>query len=40
MTQIRRSRRHDVKSNVSLPAILIQIGGGGREDDAKLIEGD
>src|SRR5262249_48654150 len=31
---------HDVKSNVSLPAILIQIGGGDREDDAKLIEGD
>ena len=31
---------HDVKSNVSLPAILIQIGRAEREDDAKLTEGD
>ena len=31
---------HDAKSNVSMPAILIQVGGGEREDDAKLIEGN
>jgi hypothetical protein len=32
---------HDVRGGgVCLPAILIQISGGEREDDAKLIEGD
>src|SRR5215467_15796926 len=32
---------HDVRGGgVCLPAILIQVGGGEREDDAKLIEGD
>ena len=31
---------HDVKGGDFQPAILIQVGGGEREDDAKLIEGD
>ena len=31
---------HDVKSNVSLPEILIQVGSVEREDDAKLFEVD
>jgi hypothetical protein len=31
---------HDVKGGDFRPAILIQVGGGEREDDAKLIEGD
>jgi hypothetical protein len=31
---------HDVKGGDFQPAILIQIGGGEREDDAKLVEGD
>jgi len=32
---------HDHKGGLNFqPAILIQVGGGEREDDAKLIEGD
>jgi terminase small subunit-like protein len=31
---------HDVKGGGFQPAVLIQVGGGEREDDAKLIEGD
>ena len=31
---------HDVKGGDFQPAILIQVGGNDREDDAKLIEGD
>jgi hypothetical protein len=32
---------HDHKSGLDFrPAILIQVSGGEREDDAKLIEGD
>jgi hypothetical protein len=31
---------HDVKGGGFQPAVLIQIGDGAREDDAKLIEGN
>src|SRR6266851_9669037 len=32
---------HDHKGGLNFqPAVLVQIGGGAREDDAKLIEGD
>jgi hypothetical protein len=32
---------HDHKGGLKFqPAVLVQIGGGDREDDAKLIEGD
>ena len=33
-------KSHDVKGGDFRPAILIQVSGNEREDDAKLIEGD